>query len=126
MLQIIALVLLCCLAIQTTRSIRNHATAFSELQASSAAQWLVWLYPLPFAFPLLDRFFSQLFFPLPLGALFFVPGIIAARKALVAFERSGHPKAKPAASCLGHVVTFGVMGMMGVCVFTGFLWMRPR
>jgi hypothetical protein len=124
MLQIIVVILLCCLAIQTTWSIHKQAAVFSELETSRAAQWLVWLYPLPFAFPLLDRWLFHLFFPLPVGALFFAPGVIAARKALATSDRSGHAKAKSAVSSLERVVTFGIMAMMGVCVFTGYLWLQ--
>jgi hypothetical protein len=126
MLQIIALILLCYLAIQTTWSIHNCAAVFSELRASRAAQWLVWLYPLPFALPLLNRSFWHLFFPFPVGVLFFAPGIIAARKALAAVDRSGHPKAKLAGSSLERMVTFGIMGMFGVCILSSRLWLHRR
>jgi hypothetical protein len=124
MLQIFAIILLGALAMRTSWVINQKSEIFAEVQQSKAVQWLVWLFPLPFVLPFLDRFFWHSFFPLPLAALFFVPGIVMARNAHSGFDRSGNLKRKEAASTMGHVVTFGILGVMGVCIFTIYWWLR--
>jgi hypothetical protein len=124
MLQIIGIFLLGWLAIETTRVVYQHHALFSELQISLVTPWLVWLFPLPLVLPMIHRVFLYLNYPIPLGAIFFLPGIIVARQTGRRFDQSGHPRAKPIITAMAHVVTFGIMGMMGICVFTVFLWMR--
>jgi len=126
MLQIIALLLTICFAIHTTWVVFQQQAIFAELDESDVAHWLVWLYWLPFGLPLYHRFFLFLFFPLPLGALFFVPAIVAARGTLERFDRSGHPRVKAAATAMRHVVTFGIIGVMGICILTALLWFQRR
>ena len=124
MLQIIGIFLLGWLAIETTRVVYRHQALFSELQISPVTLWLVWLFPLPLALPIIHRVFLYLDYPIPLGAIFFLPGIISARQTGQRFDQSRHLGSKPVITAMAHVVTFGIMGMMGICVFTIFLWMR--
>jgi hypothetical protein len=125
MLQIVALCLLLWFAVETTRTCHRERAVFSGLRQTDAAKWLVWLYPLPFALPLLHLpLVGLLYFPLPLSALCFVPAIVAALQNRRAFDKSGDGKVKPAATAADHVITVGIMGMMGTLGLTAYLWIR--
>src|SRR5947209_6661880 len=111
MLQVIAILLLICLAIYATRQIQLQRDVFVEERQTTAAQFLVWLYPLPFILPVLDHLFWGLFFPVPIAALFFAPAMAVATVNRKRFDRSGNPRVKPARNAMDHVVTFGIMGV---------------
>jgi len=123
MLQIFAIILLVSLAVQTTSAVHSKRAVFAEMKQTTAVQWLIWLYPLPVVLPWLGRVFFYLFYPLPIGALFFVPALVVARKVRKKLEISGHPGAKDAARAMDHVVTFGIMAIMGLLVVTGWCWL---
>src|SRR5437660_3307679 len=119
MLQIIALCLLLWAAAATTLAFHRERAVFSELGQTSAAKWLVWLYPLPFALPLLHRpLVWLLFFPIPFSALFFAPAIAVAVQNRKRFDRSGDGRVKAAASATDYVITAGGLGIIGTLVFT--------
>src|ERR1043165_8600908 len=124
MIQIGAAIVLFCFAIYVSWSIPRLADIFSELQQPRTVQWLVWLYPLPFALPILDRVFGHFFFPFPFAVAFLVPGIISARQLGEIFERSAQPKRKAAVEELSHIVTLGFMGIMCACIITAAAWIR--
>src|ERR1041384_441686 len=125
MLQVIVLCLLLWVAVEATRRFNRERAVFLELGQTDAAKWLVWLYPLAFALPLLHRpLVWVLFFPIPFSALFFVPAIAMAVQNRRRFDRSGDDRAKPAASAVDYVITAGILGVMGTLVFTAYLWMR--
>src|SRR5437868_13184040 len=104
MIQIGAAIALFCFAIYVSWAIPRLADIFAELQQPRTVQWLVWLYPLPFALPVLDRVFGHFFFPFPFAAAFLLPGIISARKLGEIFDWSAHPQRKAALEELGYIV----------------------
>jgi len=118
--------LLLCLAVETTRRIYRHRGVFAELGQTTAVMWLIWLCPLPLLLPLLSRQFWLLFFPLPSAVMFFIPALVVAITNRQRFDRSGDGRVKPAAAAVDQVVTFTVMGMAGMLVFTVMLWMRRQ
>jgi len=126
MIQIGALLLLICLAIQTSAAIHSRRDVFHELNQPTLVKWLIWLFPLPFALPLVHPLFRFLFFPLPLGVVFFVPAIAVSLANRRSFEVSGHPKAKSAETVVDHVIMFGIMGLVGLLVITMFLWSQSK
>ncbi len=126
MLQIIAAVLLVCLAIWTSGEIQRERAVFDAEHQTTLVKLFVWLYPLPFVLPLVHRSFWLLFFPVPLGAAFFIPAMAVAVANQRCFDRSGHPRAKSAANAVAHVITCGIMGLMGMALLTGTLWLQWR
>ena len=118
MIQIGAAIALFCFAIYVSWAISRLSDIFSELQQPRTVQWLVWLYPLPFALPILDRVFGQFFFPFPFAVAFLMPGIISARQLTEIFDRSAHPKRKAVLEELSYIVTLGIMGIMCACIIT--------
>ena len=114
MLQVIALCILVWVAFETTRVLRRERRVFLELRQTDAVKWPVWLYPLPFALPFLHHpMISLLFFPIPFGAFFFTPAIAIAIENRKCFDKSGDDRVKPAALAADHVITAGIMGIMG-------------
>ncbi|HVV72593.1 MAG TPA: hypothetical protein VHI52_14020 [Verrucomicrobiae bacterium] len=126
MLQGIAIFLLLCLAIDTTRKIYAQRAIFSEHGQSIMAAWLVWLCPLPLVLPFVSRQFWVLFFPIPISALFFVPALVVANVNRKSFEKSGDNRVKSAAATVAGLITFGCMGLAGMLVFTVWLWTRKH
>ena len=124
MLQAAAIFLLFCLAGETSRKIYRERAVFLQHQQTTIAAWLVWLCPLPLILPFVSREFWLLFFPLPLASLFFLPAIVVARGNHRCFDKSGDDRVKPAAAAVDQLVTFGLMGMAGMLVFTLLLWFR--
>ena|SRR5437763_1267384 len=126
MLQAIAILLLLCLAIDTTRKVYSQRAIFLELGQSTMAAWLVWLCPLPLLLPFVSRQFWVLFFPVPISALFFLPALLIANANRKCFEKSGDGRVRSAAATVDGLITFGYMGMAGMLVFTIWLWMRKH
>jgi len=124
MLQIVAILLLLCLAIDTTRKVYSQRAVFLEHRQSTMAAWLVWLCPLPLVLAFLSREFWVLFFPLPIAAMFFVPALVIANTNRKGFQKSGDGRVKSAAATVDGLLTFGYMGMAGMLVFTIWLWVR--
>ena len=123
MLQILALLILTGVAIDVSRRVYAHRAVFAELRQDTAVAWLVWLFPLPFFLPLFAKsFFAFYLFRIPLGVLFFVPGLILARRNQDRFERSGDGRVKPALAAVHTASCAGIMGIMGVLVLTFYLW----
>ena len=97
MLQILALLVLTCVAFDVSRRVYSHRAVFNEFRQHTSIAWLVWLFPLPFFLPLFDKSFSVFFlFRMPLGVLFFVPALLSARRSQECLERSGDGRVKPA------------------------------
>ncbi len=126
MVQIIAIVLLICLAFYTSGEVHRERVVFEQEHQTTAVQTFVWLFPVPFILPLLHRSFWTLFFPFPVGAAFFAPAIAVAIANRNHFDRSPNPDVKPAARAVDNVITFGIMGVMGMFAFTAWLWFRRR
>src|SRR6266567_9598389 len=115
MLQILALLILTGVAVDIARRVYCNRAVFARLRQTTAIGWFVWLYPLPFFLPLLDRpFFVALLFRIPIGALFFVPALISARANQKCFELSGDDRVKPALTAVHTTLCAGIMGIMGV------------
>src|SRR6266568_4768687 len=112
MLQILALLILTGVAVDVSRRVYSHRAVFAQLHQTTAVAWLVWLYPLPFLFPLC--------------ALFFVPALISARTNQKCFEKSGDARVKPALAAVYAASCAGVMGIMGVLVLTFYAWIFVR
>src|ERR1051325_6754790 len=127
MLQILALIILTGVAVDICRRVYSHRAVFAQLEQTTAVGWLVWLYPLPFLFPLFAKsFFVFFLFRIPLGALFFVPGLISARANQTCFEKSGDGRVKPALAAVYGASCAGIMGIMVVLVFTFYSWTFGR
>jgi hypothetical protein len=127
MLQILALLLLTGAAVDIARKVYCHRAIFAQLRQTTAIAWLVWLYPLPFFLPLLDKsFFPLLLFRIPIGILFFVPALISARANQKCFEMSGDDRVKPALAVVHITLCAGIVGIMGVLVLTFALWILRR
>src|ERR1035437_3702388 len=90
MLQILALIVLACVATDISRRVHLNRAVFTQLGQPTSIAWLVWLYPLPFFLPLFAKsFFAFTLYRIPLGILFFVPALISARATRKCFEVSG-------------------------------------
>ena len=127
MLQIAALCLLVWAAAASSLALHRERSVFSAHGQSTSAKWLVWLYPLPFVLPLLDRSLVWFFFfPLPLSAACFVPAMVLAVQNRRRFEGSGDDRAKAAAAAVDYVITAGTLGIIATFLLTAFLWMRHR
>jgi hypothetical protein len=114
MLQILALLLLTGAAVDIARKVYCHRAIFAQLRQTTAIAWLVWLYPLPFFLPLLDKsFFPLLLFRIPIGILFFVPALISARANQKCFEMSGDDRVKPALGCCAYYIVRRHYGYYG-------------
>ena len=127
MLQIFALLILTGVAIDIARRIYSNRAIFLELGQPTAIAWLIWLYPLPFLLPLFAKSFFVLFlFRIPMGALFFVPALIAARGNQRCLELAGSDRVKPALAAVYIAQCAGIMGMMGVLMLCFLLWIFRR
>lgn len=123
MLQILALLILVCVAADISRRVHLSRAVFAELSQPTSIAWLVWLYPLPFLLPLFAKsFFAFVLYRVPLGILFFVPALMSARETRKCFERSGDGRVKPALAAVDLTVCAGMMGIMGVLVLTFLIW----
>jgi hypothetical protein len=90
MLQILALIILACVAADISRRVHLNRAVFAQLAQPTSIAWLVWLYPLPFFLPLFAKsFFVFVLFRVPLGVLFFIPALMSARATRKCFELSG-------------------------------------
>lgn len=124
MLQIIALIILACVAADISRRVHLNRAVFEQLGQPTSLAWLVWLYPLPFFLPLFAKsFFAFVLFRIPLGVLFFVPALLSAGATRKCFEVSGDGRVKPALSAVDLTVPGGIMGIMGVLILTFLVWM---
>ena len=126
MLQFAAVVLLTCLAGLTTAALGRERAIFAEFRQSLALRWLVWLFPLTYALPLVWRLGWRLFFPAPLGLVLFLPLLILAHRLRRCFERCGTDRTKPAERALGRVITFGAMAIVGLLVPAAIYWLTPH
>src|ERR1051325_575309 len=115
MLQILALIVLTCVAADISRRVHLNRPVFAPVGQPTSIAWLVWLYPLPFFLPLFAKsFFAFVLFRIPLGILFFVPALISARATRKCFEVSGDGRVKPALAAIDTTLCAGIMGIMGV------------
>jgi len=123
MLQILALIILVCVAADISRRVHLSRAVFTQLGQPTSLAWLVWLYPLPFLLPLFVKsFFAFMFFRIPLGIVFFVPALISARATRKCFEISGDGRVKPALAAVDMAMCAGIMGIMGVLILTFLVW----
>ena len=65
---------------------------------------------------------ALLTFGLGVGALFFVPGTITARRARVRFETAGTDRVDAVQGAADHVFFAGILGIMAVVAFLGIFW----
>lgn len=123
MLQILALIVLACVATDISRRVHLNRAVFTQLGQTTSIAWLVWLYPLPFFLPLFAKsFFAFTLYRIPLGILFFVPALMSARATRKCFELSGDGRVKPALAAVGMTECAGIMGIMGVLILTFLVW----
>jgi hypothetical protein len=123
MLQILALVILVCVAADISRRVYLSRTVFAQLGQPTSLAWEVWLYPLPFFLPLFAKsFFAFVLFRIPLGIVFFVPALISARATRKCFEVSGDNRVKPALTAVDTSLCAGYMGIMGVVILSSLAW----
>ena len=124
MLQILALIILTCVAADISRRVHLSREVFAQLCQPTSIAWLVWLYPLPFLLPLFAKSFVVFaLFRFPLGVLFFVPALMSARATRKCFEISGDGRVKAALAAVDLTTGAGIMGIMAVLIFTFFTWL---
>src|ERR1044071_6854725 len=113
MLQILALIVLTCVAADISRRVHLNRPVFAQLGQPTSITWLVWLYPLPFFLPLFAKsFFAFTLYRIPLGILFFVPALMSARATRKCFELSGDGRVKPALAAVGMTECSGRLGAL--------------
>jgi hypothetical protein len=123
MLQILALIILVCVAADISRRIYLTRAVFTQLAQPTSIAWLVWLYPLPFLLPIFAKsFFAFFLFRVPLGILFFLPALISARATRKCFEVASDGRVKPALAAVEITALAGIMGIMGVLILTFLVW----
>ena len=123
MIQLLGLFLLVWVAVVATRRVRLERALFAEFNQSTAVEWLVWLYPLPLALPLLDhRLVGVLLSPIPFDVFFFLPAIAVATINRRCFERSGTDRVKGAERAAEYVISSGILAVIGAFVFALLLW----
>jgi hypothetical protein len=123
MLQILALIILASVAVDISRRVHLNRAIFTQLGQPTTIAWLVWLYPLPFFLPLFAKsFFAFMLYRVPLGVLFFVPALMAARATQKCFELSGDGRVKPAMAAVDMTTCAGIMGIIGVLILTFLCW----
>ncbi len=123
MLQILAFIILACAAVDISRRVHLNRAVFAQLGQPTSIAWLVWLYPLPFFLPLFAKsFFAFMLFRVPLGVLFFLPALMSARVTGRCFELSGDDRVKQAKAAVDMTMCAGIMGIMGVLIFTFLCW----
>src|SRR5262245_7478162 len=123
MLQILALIVLICVAADISRRVHLNRDVFTQFGQPTSLVWMVWLFPLPFLLPLFAKsFFAFVLFRFPLGVLFFVPALISARATRKCFEVSGDGRVKPALAAVEMTTSAGIMGIMGVLIITFLTW----
>ena len=123
MLQVLALIVLACVAADISRRVHLNRAIFAQLSQPTSIAWLVWLYPLPFLLPLFAKpFFAFVLYRIPLGILFFLPALMSARATRKCFEVSGDTRARPALAAVDMTVTAGIMGIIGVLILSLLLW----
>lgn len=123
MLQIIALLILACVAVDISRRVHISRAVFAQFSQPTSIAWQVWLYPLPFFLPLFAKsFFAFVLFRVPLGVLFFVPALLSANATGKCFELSGDGRVKPALAAVHMTTCAGIMGIMGVLALTFLCW----
>ena len=113
MLQLAALIILACVAVDISRRVHLSRAVFTQLSQPTSIAWQVWLYPLPFLLPLFAKsFFAFILYRIPLGTLFFIPALMSARATRV----------KPALAAIEMTTTAGIMGIAGVLILTTLAW----
>jgi hypothetical protein len=123
MLQILALIILACVAVDISRRVHLNRAIFTELGQPTSIAWLVWLYPLPFFLPLFAKsYFAFMLFRVPLGTLFFIPALMSARATRKCFEISGDGRVKPAMAAVDMTTCAGIMGIMAVFILAFLTW----
>jgi hypothetical protein len=123
MLQILALIILACVAVDISRRVHLNRAIFTELGQPTSIAWLVWLYPLPFFLPLFAKsYFAFMLFRVPLGTLFYIPALMSARATRKCFEMSGDGRVKPAMAAVDMTTCAGIMGIMAVFILAFLTW----
>jgi hypothetical protein len=123
MLQILALIILVCVAADISRRVHLSRAVFAQLSQPTSIAWLVWLYPLPFFLPLFAKsFFAFVLFRVPLAVLFFIPVLMSARATRKCFELSGDGRVRPALAAVDMTTCAGIMGIMAVFILTFLIW----
>ena len=123
MLQILAIIGLIGVAMETARTVRRERAIFVEFGQTTAVEWLVWLYPLPLVIPLfVPQSVGFLLFPIPLGILFFLPAMAVGYLNRQCFQRAGTDRVDRAQNAADHVVMSGVLAMLVFGGVTLLLW----
>jgi hypothetical protein len=123
MLQILALICLIGVAIDTARTVQRERAVFAEFGQTTAIKWLVWLYPLPLVIPIFVPSLARyLLFPIPLGIVFFLPAIAVGKLNHRCFQRAGTDRVDRAERAADHVVMSGVFAALGFLGFAFVLW----
>jgi hypothetical protein len=124
MLQIVALIILACVAADISRRVHLNREVFTQLGQPTSLMWLVWLYPVPFLLPVFAKsLFAFLLYRIPIGVLFFIPALMSARATRKCFEVSGDGRVRPALAAVDMTTTAGILGIMGVLILTVLVWM---
>jgi len=120
---IIALIAYGSLAWNTSRLVSRNRVLFDEFRVPTAFSAWAWLFPVPpilLLIPIPIIFF--LTFGFGVGVLFFVPGVITARRTKVRFETAGTDRVDTVQRAAGQVFFAGIMGMMAVVAYAVIIW----
>ena len=112
-------------AITLGRTVRSGEALFAEFGAGSPGliAWTLWLYPLPPVAALLPLPITAfLLFHIPLAALAYLPGILAARQARRQFEIAGTDRVDRVQKACDTAVAAGIGGVLYVLVVCGLGW----
>jgi hypothetical protein len=123
MLHIILLIALIAVATDTVRAVHRERKMFAEFGQTTAIEWLVWLYPLPLAIPILIPPLARyLLFPIPFGVLFFLPAIVVATLNRRRFERAGTDRVDRAQRAADHALMSGMLAVIAFLCVALVLW----
>jgi hypothetical protein len=124
MLQILGLICLIGVAIETARTVHRERAIFVEFGQTTVVELLVWLYPLPLAIPfLVPQLVGFLLFPIPLGILFFLPAMAVGNVNRRCFQQAGTDRVDRAQRAADHVVMSGVLAIVVFSGVTFVLWL---
>ena len=122
MLQILALVALIGVAINTTRTVHRERAVFAEFGQSTAIGWLVWLYPLPLVIVAFIPASRLLIYLPPACLLFFGPAIAVAMVNKRRFQRAGTDRVDQAQRTADYVAMSGVFASVAFIGVAIILW----
>jgi hypothetical protein len=127
MLTVIGLIAYVSLAWNTSRIVSRNRALFEEFRVPTTFSVWAWLYPVPPILLLIPiAGIAFLTFGIGVGVLFYLPGVITARRARVRFETAGTDRVDAVQGAADQVFFAGIVGVMIVAVLSGLFWVSYR